>query len=311
MLGYPQPLFLENLEQRAGRLSADVFDIILGCSVGAITAAALSIRVPASVISAKFFKVNAPEIFDPSWLAQKEDTISQAWGTKYSSAKLLAALNSMLGSATLRDCKTRFCAISYDFASDRPVYFKSYENSSQDDFEIVIGIDSDITLAQVCLASAAAESYFPGVEYIEPELNSLAMLLLDGGNTGDNAPDMVAISEMAYKNRLPLPFTAVDDIEILSLGTGSSAWAVTPSDMKNPSILTVGNNLSKIVFSVGEDTKQAQASKLLGGNHFHVGFPLSTALEIDDASDSALMMLEQAAATSIAVNIPIITHFSI
>jgi patatin-like phospholipase/acyl hydrolase len=264
-LGYGQTLVLSKLESLAGRPASDLFSFIAGTSVGAIIGAALAAGVPASQIES-FFTTDAPVIFKPgafSWL-------TSLGGPKYSAAQLQASLQAMLQFKTLSDCKTNFIATAYDFSSDRPVYFKSYEKSWSDHNTIVIGYDNPIQLWQICLASAAAQTYFPGVAIGD-------MVLCDGGNTSMNAPDVLAIVEL-------LSMTSLDHIKMLSLGTGDSKWSVASTSMVSPSLIRAGLQTIKILFSVGVDVQNGNACKLLGKNYFHLSPDLGDGIALDDVT---------------------------
>lgn len=297
VLGYTQPIILADLERRSGRQCCDIFVLIGGCSVGSITGAALAIGIPAVKIQ-EFFTLDAPKIFATGWIDKAEQDVEQLWRPLYGAANIESALVSVLGQATLRDCRTRFLAIAYDYASDRPVYFKSYEPSGQDDAQIVIGNDSDIPLWQICRASSAAQHFFSGCKREEPILGLVGedqMMLLDGGNTGDNAPDMVVIAEA-------VGFESLDKLKMLSLGVGDSKWIVKPADMEFPGLVKVGVETIKIVFSVGSDARHTQARKLLGAGWRHIAAKLNGDLAINDASHHALTALQFAATGAILQN---------
>jgi len=263
-LGYGQVLLLAQAEQRWNKSCSDVFDFIGGTSVGCIVGACLAVGIPATQIE-QFFTVSAPKIFAGSWL----NSIGSLWGSKYSPAQLEIALQAILGTKTLRDCKTNFISTSYDWATDRPVYFKSFEASYETPDFIVLGNDSDIMLWQVCRASSAAQTYFPAFKYD-------GMTLMDGGNTGDNAPDMLVLCEMLENN-------SRKDVQLLSIGAGETIWTENPVSMINPSILRAGLATIKIVFSAGEDAQVYKARHLLGNNYYRLSPNLGDGIAIDDA----------------------------
>jgi patatin-like phospholipase/acyl hydrolase len=263
-LGYGQVLVLSAGEKQAGQKCCELFGLIGGTSVGSIIGACLAVGVPAVEVE-KFFTTEAPEIFNQS-LWRKLMTLADP---KYSAKRLETSLKAILGPMTLADCNTDFIATAYDWATDRPVYFKSYEASRQDKNSIVIGYDSDIELWQVCRASSAAQTYFPAYQVDR-------MTLLDGGNAGDNAPDTLVITEM-------LKHYSLDDFAMLSLGSGDTLWKERPKAMVSPSLLRAGLETIKIVFSAGEDAQIAKARRLLGDRHHRLSPDLGDGIAIDDA----------------------------
>ena len=277
-LGYGQTIILTELEKLADRPSYTLFDIIGGTSVGCIIGAHLSVGIPAETVT-KFFTESAPNIFKKKWYSK----LSMLWGAKYNPEQLELALKNLLGNKTLKDCKTKFIATSYDWVSDRPVYFKSYEKSSQTENYIIIGNDSDIKLWEVCRASAAAQTYFPAYKYKN-------MVLIDGGNASDNNPDMLILSETISHTNVH-----IRDIEMLSIGAGNTTWKASPNTMVNPCIAVAGLKTIDIVFSAGESAEVYKASNILKNTYNRLVPDLGDGFEIDDASEQTLNKLKDAA----------------
>lgn len=284
VLGYGQSVILTELEKVAQKHCAAIFDIIGGTSVGSINAAHLAAGIPASQLQS-FFTIKAPEIFK-STLFNK---ISQLWGAKYSAAPIEKALQECLGDRTLADCKTKFIATAYDWKSDRPVYFKSYEKSFQTKDYIIIGYDDPIKLWQVCRASSAAQTYFPAYQYE-------GYVLMDGGNIGDNDPDMLVIAESSEYVK------SLSKLNLLSLGAGDTKWAESASTMINPSVAVAGIKTITIIFSAGESSEVYKASKILGDNYYRLSPDLGNGYDIDDASKATLDILKTASDLVISNN---------
>ena len=265
-LGYGQVLTMAAAENIWNKPTSEVFHMISGTSVGSIVGACLATGMPASKIS-DFFSVSAPAIFKGNWW----NRVSSLWGPKYGAEALEKALQETLGTKTLSDCRTAFIATAYDWASDRPVYFKSFEKSGANKNYIVVGPDSGIQLWQICRASSAAQTYFPAYKYN-------GMTLLDGGNTGDNAPDMLLLTEM-------LEYSDLKKVRMLSLGSGDTVWDENTESMVSPSLPRAGLETIKIVFSAGEDAQVYKASHILAGNHIRLSPDLGNGIAIDDAKE--------------------------
>lgn len=264
VLGYGQVLILSNLEAQSKLPISSIFEMIGGTSVGSIIGAPLALGIPASKIE-DFFTKDAPFIFSSNII----NKIESAFSPKYSAAQLEASLKTMLGFATLNDCKTKFIATAFDCTSGKPVYFKSYEKSAEDDDGIIIGYDSPIQLWQICRASSAAQTYFPAYQLGN-------MVLIDGGNAGDNAPDVLIGIEA-------LKLTDIKNIKILSLGTGDSKWELNYNAMINPSPLRAGLATIQIVFAAGVSADVWKAEQLFGENHYRLSPDLGDGIAIDDA----------------------------
>jgi hypothetical protein len=273
VLGYAQALILSELESRAGKPCAEVFGLIGGTSVGSIIGAALAVGVPSKTIE-NFFVEEAPKIFSGSW-----------WGRisppMYNAKNLEAALFTMLGDATLSGCSTRLIVPAFDFQSGMPVYFDSGRKSVVESDRTIIGNDSPIQLWQICRASSAAQGYFGGFRFGP-------YVFIDGGNTGDNAPDMAIVE------RLVVEGVNLGQVKMLSIGNGEGRWDGRGNDMVSPGWLAVAKNTIKTTFAAGEDVQVARAAAILGGGHYRL-MDAGLAQAIDDASPEALKAIRKAA----------------
>lgn len=289
VLGKGQAVALRELELDGPTPLWQRFDLVGGTSVGALIGAAVAIGLPMKGVN-DFFDKSAPKIFAGSVVGSWWNTVTQLWSSKYSAAALEAALQELFGGHTLADCKTKFICTAFDTASGRNVYFQNYGTSSYNDDEIIFGADSpmmNFPLWQICRASAAAQTYFPA-------LNLGTMVLIDGGNTGNNAPDMLCLTEAINGGAPP------DAIQMLSIGSGKTKWDV--SGMSNPSVLRAALATIKIVFAGGEANAVWQAASLLGKNHFRLESDLGAGYAIDDASPKTLDAL------NLAMNLAIAQH---
>lgn len=264
MLCYSQALILSILEQRSMAIS-NIFGLIAGTSGGAIIGACAASSIPILKVC-DFFTEFGPQIFKHSWYTNIENLI----GPEYSSDTLEKALQSVLGDLELKDCGTDLVITAFDVVKGKPVFFKSYESSSENNDQIVIGNDSNIKLWQICRASSAAQTYFSAYSIND-------MILIDGGNCSVNCPDILAITELAQ-------YVDIKDIELLSLGNGESKWNVDGPSLLNPNIIKAGLATINIVFAAGEDVQVDMARKLLGNRYYRLSPDLGDGLAIDDAA---------------------------
>jgi uncharacterized protein len=290
-LGKGQAVALVELERRAGKPLCQIFQLVGGTSVGSIIGAPIACGLPMTKVN-QFFDEDAPVIFSGTVL----NTVKELWSPKYSAAPLETALQKMLGDLTLADCKTNFVATSYDFAQDRLVFFKSYGVSSADENCVIIGPDSGIKLWEVLRASSAAQTYFPAYRFND-------MVLMDGGNTGDNAPDMLVYAE-AQK------FAAIQQNKMLSVGSGNSKWTVDSNAMVSPSAIRAGIETIEIVFSAGESNAVILTRSNLGANYYRLVADLGEGYAIDDASSDTFAAITKTWQSAIAANSAIYDEFS-
>ena len=260
-------------------LGAPDFDLIASTSVGAIVGGCYALCIKDVT---KFFTDSAPKIFSGAWWIP----LPRLWSSaKYSPDALRNALLGVVGNATLADCKTMFIATGFEMTTGRTTYFQSYGKSSSDGDEIIIGPDSGTMMVDVMMASSAAQSYFPGHKIGN-------WLFWDGGSSGFNAPDMLALTEAEQ-------FVPTEQIEMLSLGNGNTPWPYAGSNMENPGIATVAEVTFDIAYSGPENAMVWLARHRIGGRHQRIN-PNIPDYAIDDASPATLAAMQAAALNTLA-----------
>lgn len=191
---YPAHI-LALMERRLGVVPADLFDIIVGTSTGAIVAAAAALKIPFERVVG-LYETRAEEIFVRRWFSFRGTVRS-----RYTSDGLEAVLAEVFGTTTMADVPGRLILPATDLSNGNVFVMKSPYLSS-------FVRDRDIPVATAVMASCAAPSYFDPVRVG-------AYLLADGGLWGNN-PSFLAYTEAVGKLGVPQ-----DDVRILSIGTGT------------------------------------------------------------------------------------------
>lgn len=276
-LGKGQAVALAALEAQAGKPIAQVFDLVGGTSVGAILGACIASGAAAQELN-DFFDLSAPKIFRSGRLM-----FFRLFGSaKYSAAPLEAALKEKLGAKTLNDCECPFLATAVDMASGRNVYFQSYGQSSESDTEIIITGDGKFgtwELWEVARASSAAQTYFPAYQRD-------GLVLWDGGSTGNNAPDMLLLTEARELGWM--------DLRMLSLGNGKTVWPFKGSSLVNPSLTAALSATIHVAYAGPENSAVWQAASLMDENHVRLNPSLGADFAIDDAGINTLLQIASA-----------------
>jgi patatin-like phospholipase/acyl hydrolase len=297
--GYGEILVLIALEKQAGVPAYKLFDGMGGTSAGAINTAPLSIGVPAATV-AEFYTEWGPKIFKRDLLNIAEDL---KLVPKYGNEVLTEALQSLLeiteedGSkrqATLRDCKTRWLATRLNMCG-MPEIICSWLPTQVTPFGKIIGYDSPLELWQLVLCSAAAPTYFPGVQ-LGTEV------FIDGGLTGANSPDatMLMFMESEAGDR---------QMKMLSLGSGDSKWDIRPDGMVKPSDLHAAMVILKTFLAAGVDLSNLQASVKLGNYYFHLSASYDPTFEMDD-TDTGLVKIPEAVSALLATSQATLDEFA-
>lgn len=272
-LGKGQAVALAAVEALAGGPLCGSFDLILGCSVGAINGGCLAAGHGAAEIN-RFFDEDAPRIFAHDLFT----VIGSINGSKYPPGVLEADLRAVVGDLALADCRTRFVALAFDCLRGKPVRFSSHEDSAEGPSAITIGRDSGVKLWEAMRASSAAQLYFPAFEWSSPTLRR-RYVFRDGGNSALNAPD--ALGAIRARTLWPDDFAA-GSVRLLSLGAGRPAWAWDYSP--DPSALNAARETIAMVFPAAEDQSMALAAELIGQGYVRVDADLPADFAIDDAS---------------------------
>jgi len=181
-------------------------DLLAGTSTGALIVLCLAKGLGLEEIRALYHDTSR-DIFDDSWLDNVKD-VGTLLGAQYHSDGLKRHLQRMLGKARLRDLKKRVLITAFDLDNQHPRPEKrSWKPKLFHNFP---GADSDgATLAwKVGLYTCAAPTYFPSVDGF-----------VDGGVFANN-PSMCALAQ-TQDARIGRT-AALDEVALLSLGTGSS-----------------------------------------------------------------------------------------
>jgi predicted acylesterase/phospholipase RssA len=231
--------FLEHLEEEISEIEGrptllgEWFDLIGGTSTGAILATALALGYRASDIK-RFYHQLAPRVFRRSRFR------IFGWQAKFEAARLKQELAAIIGERTLDsdDLMTGLCMVlkRLDTGSSwivlnnpRSVFWETPED------KCFIG-NRYLKVANVVRASTAAPSYFDP-EVIEIVAGQPHGVFIDGGLTPHNNPALIlwmAAVIPAYGFNWKM---GVDDLLIVSLGTGSFRTTLTTAEATRASAI--------------------------------------------------------------------------
>ena len=250
---------LEELEAKAEKPLAQVFDLIAGTSIGGILAIGLAAQVPAKTLRSSF-ETNGAAIF-PRFHKIRGRRIFPRLGvgmlrSRYNVDGLRATIEAVLANApdkkVLGDLKAKVLIASVDVTNNAPKLFG-------------VGVsESSTPLLEVALATSAAPTYFP-------EHRFGTSIYVDGGLIA-NAPDVIALIHVLKRE-------AAEQIQMLSIGTvggGGGEAARQPSGL---GWLVRGKKLVDLTLATQEKLSVQVTSELLGGNYIRL-----------DASPSAEQM---------------------
>jgi len=184
----------------------DLIDLVAGTSTGGLIALGIAHNIAMAEIL-DVYVIKGPEIFDDSWLDDLVD-LGKLVGADYSIEPLGRELHKLLGDTTLGQLNKRVLITAFDLDDEdpdparrmwKPKIFHNFSGPNN---------DRDQLAYKVGMYTSAAPTYFPSVDgYI------------DGGVFATN-PSMCALAQTQDRRYGPTP--SLDDIVLLSLGTGTN-----------------------------------------------------------------------------------------
>jgi patatin-like phospholipase/acyl hydrolase len=211
-----------------GLVLADYFDFVCGTSTGAIIAACISTGMSMDEIR-KFYVDSGEEMFDKAFFLNRlkykynDESLAQTLKTELNRALGYAGDSrpAMLGDTNLR---TLLMMVMRNHTTDSPWPVTNNPYARYNARERV-DCNLDLPLWQLVRASTAAPTFFPPevVTFAEGTDDEYSFVFVDGGVTTYNNPAF-----LAFQTVTAAPFhinwkTGVDNILIVSVGTGSAA----------------------------------------------------------------------------------------
>ncbi|MHC1788652.1 CBASS cGAMP-activated phospholipase [Solidesulfovibrio sp.] len=280
LLGLIPAMILTEIEARAGRPAAHLFDLVAGTSTGGIIACAVAAGIPASRV-VELYRERGRDIFSRS-CARRLATGFGLWGPQYGAEGIESALAEVFGDRKLSDCSVELLVPAYDIEARYPALFKSAKATADP--------RRDYRLCDVCRATSAAPTYFPPAR-----IQSLAgetATFVDGGLFANN-PSACALAQAAKAGSL-------GDVAMVSLGTGR---------IERPYLYEVARRwgaakwlrpLLDCMFDGQADTSAHQCQTLLGERAVRIQPALPRDMAMDDAGHKAIDTLSAIARGVIA-----------
>lgn len=192
--GLLQLKFLARLEQEEGKKISDMFDLICGTSVGAITAAVLSTGISANEFY-PVFKEGLQKIFKPTWW-----NLGGLFKPKYDRNNFNAMWTKLLDKRRLLgDTETDLMITAVDRVDDTNHYFKSWSPKYE-----------DLEMCWAVKASFAAPYYFG--QLVDKKRKSI---WFDGGVGIANMP-----IDQAYTEAVKRGWLKKEKVTFTCVGTG-------------------------------------------------------------------------------------------
>lgn len=239
-------MVLAEIENKTGKRTAEMFDLMAGTSAGGIITLGLNVRgqngkpkFSAEQIS-EIFRNDGPKIFEKKFL-KKYGLIDE----RYDHRPLVDVLRRYMNRRELYKSYTRTLVCSYDIYNRETVFFKSW----RDEY-------NKFRMWEICRATSAAPTYF---EPIQLDFAEKQRVLVDGGVFINN-PAMSAYTEATrLRNDGVL---ANKPIILLSIGTGELNAKIPYEKAKNWGILQWVVPILDVVFDGVSDAVDYQLMRV-------------------------------------------------
>lgn len=245
-------IILNEIEQRTGKPTSQLFDLIAGTSTGGLVTLGLTKPNPTKPGEAEytaqdlinFYKEQGPRIFTEE---EKfiEDALERACdqlrnlsqqlsipitlpridinnlrGPKFMSRNKEDVMARFLGNTHIEKALKEVFITSYDTELRTPIFFTSNELA-----ETIGGnfrkICKGFTMAQAAMATSAAPTYFAPYQVTTTATTSGYYSLVDGGVFANNPTSLAIMEAIISRKRATKETLGIDDILVVSLGTGS------------------------------------------------------------------------------------------
>lgn len=260
------PAFLLSaLERETGLRTADMFDLMVGTSTGAILAAGLCVaddtgkrpRYTAKNLL-QIYEKRGREIFTRpaesslsvvSWFQEAIHFLADALEETHDHAPLQEILEKYFADSLLSQSLKDIVVTSYDIERRTTYFFKSSRAKTNK--------GRDHLLRDVLRAATAGPTYFEPAVVRSRASNSIRRVLVDGGVFASN-PAMCG-----YVEAITTFKQAADNILLLSLGTGIATPSLRYRDAKDWGILGWAPHLTGVMMDGNSDAVHYHLSHLL------------------------------------------------
>lgn len=246
----------------------DSVDLFAGTSTGGILALGLAIGKSPNEIG-DLYRRKGKEIFDDGFLDNILD-LSKFIGADYSNENLKIELKKIFGNKKLGGISKKVVIPTFDL--DNEASIENKRSWKPKIFHNFLGDDSDkdSLLSNVALYTSSAPTYFPSADgYI------------DGGVYANN-PSIVSIAQAISKRNAPSEKIKLDDIVLLSIGSGVNLKYV-PGKTLDWGYAQWAKPLIDVLMDGVAGISDYQASQLLD-NRYHrlqITFDSSDRIELD------------------------------
>ncbi|MEH2198302.1 patatin-like phospholipase family protein [Nostoc sp.] len=268
-------MILAEIERRTQKPIFSLFDLISGTSSGGILALGLTkpklnLDVPDSPPTAQYsaedllqiyIEYGAEIFYEPFWekvLGQLEDIFVQP---KYSSEGREEIIRQYFGDTPLENNLKEVFVTSYDIEQRIPIFFTNKLEKQQTESKKFRKLCAGFTLTDAALATSATPTYFAPYRVSSSHNTNGFYTLVDGGVVANN-PANLAILEAQISRQENKQVLNIEDILLVSLGTGSLTSVYPYDEVKQWGLLQWAKPLLNIVLDGGSEVVAGELERL-------------------------------------------------
>ncbi|WP_392479115.1 patatin-like phospholipase family protein [Nostoc sp. C110] len=268
-------MILAEIEKRTQKPIFSLFDLISGTSSGGILALGLTKprldleatdTSPTAQYSAEdllqiYIEYGAEIFYEPFWekvLGQIEDIFVQP---KYSSEGREEIIRQYFGDSPLENNLKEVFVTSYDIEQRIPIFFTNKLEKQQTESKKFRKLCAGFTLTDAALATSATPTYFAPYRVSSSHNTNGFYTLVDGGVVANN-PANLAILEAQISRQETKQALNIEDILLVSLGTGSLTSVYAYDEVKQWGLLQWAKPLLNIVLDGGSEVVAGELERL-------------------------------------------------
>jgi uncharacterized protein len=271
-------------EKKNGQKLHEYFDLIAGTSTGSILAAGIACQIDAQKLIDVYEKQGKDIFLESVRRQRKWRWLSQIMGTSvlYPHERGEQGLAQVLKRNLIHEGKCPTIAdikqpnlliLAYDVLSRNTTWFANddpeewyYKNNTE--------------LWKICTASASAPTFFPPYEL--PYNSDECLPHIDGGVAANN-PELAAIAHALSMTRSDQGKTNIDEIAVLSIGTGRTTCPYTYSQIKKWGLLDWAKNIPNIFLDPSAENSNYISRRIFNSigsqNYLRLDFDLNERFE--------------------------------
>ncbi|WP_341812891.1 patatin-like phospholipase family protein [Wolbachia endosymbiont (group A) of Cephus spinipes] len=282
-------IILAEIEKRAKKPIAEIFDLMAGTSTGGIVVAGLCKKDKPQYSAndlVKFYREYGPYIFKSSFF--RRSILSWFNCTQYPHKNIEFVLDKYFGEDILKNTLSKVLITSYDINNNYPFFFKSWREDR-----------NFIRLKDALRATTAAPTYFIPKHL---KIDQIDRVLVDGGVFANNP---AACAYASGKRLFPN-----DEIILLSIGTGRTDRSIEYANSKRFGKIGWIKPLLNVMFASGLDCVNYQMNQVIGNRYVRIQSQLKLAsADMDNITSKNIKSLQQEAKAMIEDNQKVIEKF--